>query len=75
MTREEAYLQIKNGNKITHYDFLSGEYLEYIDDEIKTEDGCNFVEQFWTLDRLKYGWTLYSVQCEYLKLNEELESN
>ena len=59
MTREEAYVQVKIGNKITHRDFLSNEYREYIDNEIRTEDGYNFVEQFWTLDRLKDGWSLY----------------
>jgi hypothetical protein len=60
MKREEAYEKMRGGEKVTHTHFTDDEYLEYKDDEIKTEGGFDFSDQFWSLDILKDGWSLYS---------------
>jgi len=47
------------GNRVTHNDFLKHEYLEWKDNQIKTEDGYDFSSQFHSLERLEDGWSLY----------------
>jgi hypothetical protein len=60
MTRSEAYRQMKFlGKRVTHNDFLKHEYLEWKDNQIKTEDGYDFSSQFHSLERLQDGWSLY----------------
>lgn len=60
MTRSEAYRQMKFlGNRVTHNDFLKHEYLEWKDNQIKTEDGYDFSSQFHSLERFEDGWSLY----------------
>ena len=47
MTKNEAYLKMGEGNKVTHKYFSDDEYI-YMDNRgyIMAEDKCNFTEEF-----------------------------
>lgn len=60
MEREEAYKQMKSGKKLKHESFSDGEYVEYKNNEIRTEDGYDFSEEFWNQEKFKNGWSIYN---------------
>ena len=46
MTKSDAYIQMKLGNKITHTYFTSNEYLYMENDTIFTEDSYRFNDEW-----------------------------
>lgn len=48
MTREQAYQEMVNGNKITHQYFMDYEYYQLVNNRIIAEDGVNHTSVFWS---------------------------
>ena len=63
MTKEEAIVQMKAGNKLTHTYFTPDEWVTILNDKYHFEDGveCSF-EEFWS-HRMGpawfFGWEIY----------------
>ncbi len=48
MTREDAFKEMKKGNKITHSYFSDEEFYEMKDGKIIAEDGVDHTSVFWS---------------------------
>lgn len=63
MTREDAYVAMTNGEKITHQYFSSNEYYELKGCIIYGEDGVNHTSVFWSEAQNNWradGWEIYN---------------
>jgi len=52
MTKKEAIVLCRSGQKITHGYFSDDEFVEYKDGQFVTEDGCRMGrihDKFWTI--------------------------
>lgn len=58
MTREDAVRAMKNGEKVTHRNFIEEEWCEFRDGGIYTEDGYHFSECFYKRDMFSDGWRI-----------------
>ena len=60
MTNTEAHQAMCEGYKVTHYNFTKSEYLFLNNmNQITTEEGYSFGDQFWETDWMQDGWTIY----------------
>lgn len=67
MTRDEAFLAMRTGSKVTHWSFTSSEYLHMPSgDTIFTEDLCELNREFFSLVRNEFqnGWEIYKKESK-----------
>ncbi len=60
MTRSEAYWKMKYiGEKISHKSFYKDQYLEWNENQIKTEHGYDFSYEFYNSEIYIDNWSIY----------------
>lgn len=69
MNREQAAEKLQQGYQLKHIHFLDGEFIQLKKNEIQTEDGYNFSEQFWKSQQFSDGWEIVNFQDEIPNLN------
>jgi hypothetical protein len=61
LTKQQAYEEMLNGNKVSHKYFDDSEYIHIVSGKMLTEDGCRF-EQGWEDRKEDYwlsGWRIF----------------
>ena len=59
MKRSKVFVAMQEGNKVTHQDFTSKEYLRIVNGKVHTEDGYDFEDKFFETDFFQDGWSIY----------------
>ncbi len=62
MNRRQALEQLKQGHRITHITFMTGEFIKMVSDKIVTEVNRLFENRFFEEEGFEDGWEIYNEQ-------------